>query len=82
MADASQLAQHALWLAVVLSMPVIGTAAIVSLVTAVFQATTQVQDITIAHLPRFVAVVIALAVFGSWMGQHLVGFAVLAFSGG
>ncbi len=80
--DVAQLAQTALWLAVVLSLPVVGVAALVSLVTALFQAATQVQDITIAHLPRFVAVVVALAVLAGWMGRHLVSFTQLAFSGG
>lgn len=80
--DAAQLAQNALWLAVLLSLPIVGIAALVSLVTALFQAATQVHDITIAHLPRFVTVVVALAVLSGWMGRHLVSFATVAFSGG
>jgi type III secretion HrpO family protein len=80
-ADLAQLANEALALALVLSLPVVAVAALVSLVTALFQAATQVQDATIAHLPRFVAVVVALAVLGRWMGQELVAFATLAFSG-
>jgi flagellar biosynthesis protein FliQ len=82
MADPGELAQTALWLAVVLSLPVVGVGALVSLIMALFQAATQVQDITIAHLPRFVAVVIAIAVFGTWMGRHLVSFTTLALGGG
>ncbi len=81
MADPAELAQTALWLAVVLSLPVVGVGALVSLIMALFQAATQVQDITIAHLPRFVAVVIALALFGTWMGRHLVSFTTLALGG-
>lgn len=81
MADVTQLAQTALWLSVVLTLPVIGIAALVSLVMAVLQAATQVNDMTIAHLPRFVAVVVALGVFSGWMGRHLVSFTVLAFGG-
>jgi flagellar biosynthesis protein FliQ len=80
--DFAQLAQTALWLTVVLSLPIVGVAALVSLITALFQAATQVHDITIAHLPRFVAVVVALALLTGWMGQQLVAFARLAFSGG
>jgi type III secretion HrpO family protein len=81
-ATLTTLAQQALWLSIVLSLPVVGVAAVVSLVMALFQAATQVQDITIAHLPRFVAVVVTLAVLGPWMGQHLVAFAATTFGGG
>ena len=82
MSDPGTLAANALWLAVALSLPVVGIAALVSLVMALFQAMTQIQDITIAHLPRFVAVIVSLAVLGPWMGRHLASFATLAFSGG
>lgn len=82
MSDPATLAQTALWLALTLSLPVIGVAALVSLLMALLQAMSQIQDITIAHLPRFVVVVIALAVLGGWMGRHLVAFTALALSGG
>ncbi len=82
MSDPATLAESALWLAVALSLPVVGIAALASLVMALFQAMTQIQDITIAHLPRFVAVVLSLAVLGPWMGRHLASFAALALGGG
>ncbi len=76
----SFLTQNALWLAVILSLPAVGVAALVSLVMALFQAATQVHDITIAHLPRFIATVMALAVSGAWIGRELTAFAVQVFS--
>jgi len=77
--DLHQLATSALGLALTLSLPIVGVAALVSLVMALFQAATQVQDATIAHLPRFVAVVVALALLAPWMGRQLVAFASVAF---
>ena len=75
LAGFSLLTQNALWLAVALSLPAVGVAAVVSLLMALFQASTQVQDITIAHLPRFIATIVALAVSGAWTGRELtVGF--------
>ena len=79
-ADFSLLTQNALWLAVVLSLPVVGVAALVSLVMAVFQAATQVNDMTIAHLPRFIATALALAVTGGWIGRELTSFAAQLFA--
>lgn len=79
-ANLTLLTQNALWLAVVLSLPVVIVASVVSLLVAVFQAATQVQDATIAHLPRFVATAVALAVTGGWISQEISNFAAQIFS--
>jgi type III secretion protein S len=68
-------ARQALVLAALLSLPVIGVAAVVGLVVAAVQAATQIQDPTIAHLPRIVAVTAALAIVGPWMGSQVATFA-------
>jgi flagellar biosynthetic protein FliQ len=65
-------ARDALLLALSLSLPVLGVAAVVGLVVAALQAAVQIQDPTVAHLPRLLAVVAALVVLGPWMG-HAVG---------
>jgi type III secretion HrpO family protein len=75
-------AQEALLLAVAVSLPVVGAAALIGLLVAVFQAATQVQDQTIAHLPRFVVVAVVLALTGPWMGAQIATFAARVFSGG
>jgi type III secretion HrpO family protein len=78
----TELAESALMLAVMLSLPVVGLAALVGLLVAAFQAVTQLQDPTIAHLPRFLVVALVLAVVAPWMGSQISAFAVQAFSGG
>jgi type III secretion HrpO family protein len=72
-------AREALLLAVALSLPIVGVAAIVGLVVAAFQAASQIQDPTIAHLPRLLAVVAALVVVAPWMGHELGAFAERMF---
>jgi type III secretion HrpO family protein len=74
-------AQQALMLSLAVALPVLAIAALVGLVMAVVQAATQVQDPTLAHLPRLVAVSIALAVMGPWMGRQIVAFAARALAG-
>jgi len=74
------LGESALLLSLLLSLPVVGIAAVVGLVVAAFQAATQLQDATIAHLPRLVAVAPALAVLGPWMGSEIAGFAIEALA--
>jgi type III secretion HrpO family protein len=68
-------ARQALVLAALVSLPVIGVAALVGLLVAAIQAATQIQDPTLAHLPRIVAVTATLAVLGPWMGWQIASFA-------
>jgi flagellar biosynthesis protein FliQ len=68
-------AQGALMLSLAIVLPVLAVAAIVGLVVAAFQAASQIQDPTIAHLPRLLAVVAALVVVGPWMGSQIGVFA-------
>jgi type III secretion HrpO family protein len=73
-------AQQALWLVLAVSLPALGVAAIVGLLVAALQAASQIQDPTLAHLPRLLAVVVALALLGPWMGHEVAAFAQMAFS--
>ncbi|HVJ20204.1 MAG TPA: type III secretion system export apparatus subunit SctS [Polyangiaceae bacterium] len=82
LSDLTELAQTALLLAVAVSLPVVGIAAVVGLLVAALQAVTQLQDATIAHLPRFLVVALALALAGPWMGEQIASFALQAFGGG
>ncbi|HEY5145461.1 MAG TPA: flagellar biosynthetic protein FliQ, partial [Polyangiaceae bacterium] len=73
-------AQQALLLVVAVSLPVLAVAAVVGFVVAAFQAASQIQDPTIAHLPRLIAVVAALAILGPWMGHQVAAFATNMFA--
>jgi flagellar biosynthetic protein FliQ len=72
-------AQQALLLMIALSLPVLAVGALVGLVIAAFQAASQIQDPTLAHLPRLLAVIAALAWLGPWMGREVSAFAEQAF---
>jgi flagellar biosynthesis protein FliQ len=80
-AELAHRAQEALLLSVAIALPVVAVAAVVGLVVAVFQAATQIQDVTLAHLPRFLAVAVALAIFGPWMGRQIAAFAARILAG-
>jgi type III secretion HrpO family protein len=72
-------ARDALLLALLLSLPIVAIAATVGLVVAAFQAATQIQDPTVAHLPRLLAVVGALVLLAPWMGREIGAFAERIF---
>jgi flagellar biosynthetic protein FliQ len=74
-------AQEALLLSVAVAMPVIAIAAVVGLLVAALQAATQIQDVTLSHLPRLLSVALALAILGPWMGRQIALFAVRIFAG-
>jgi flagellar biosynthesis protein FliQ len=74
-------AQQALLVMIASSLPILGVAAVVGLLTAVFQAASQIQDPTLAHLPRLLAIVAVLALLGPWMGHQVASFALQVFAG-
>lgn len=69
-----RLATEALYLALVVSMPVLAVSLVVGLVVAIFQAVTQVQEQTLSFVPKLLAVGLTLAVGGAWMGGELIRF--------
>jgi flagellar biosynthesis protein FliQ len=66
-----QVVREALYLVLLVSAPPLLTSLLVGLVMSVFQASTQLQDQTLAFVPKLVAVLAALAVTGPWIGQQL-----------
>jgi type III secretion HrpO family protein len=82
LASLTHAAQDALLLVVILSMPALAIAAMVGLVVAALQAASQIQDPTLAHLPRMLAVVAVLAIAGPWMGRSIAEFAARLFAAG
>ena len=69
------LGREALLLVLVVSAPPLLSALVVGLVTGVLQAATQVQEPTVAVVPRLVAVFVALAVAAPWIGARVAQFA-------
>jgi len=76
MTDASvlDLAQRALMVAVLVSAPVLGIGLIVGLLVSIFQAATQIQEMTLTFVPKIIASIAAVVIFGPWMLTSLVNF--------
>ncbi len=75
------LAREALLLATAMSLPIVAAAALVGIVVGAIQSATSLQDAAIAHLPRLLAVVVAIALTAPWMARTLGAFATRAFGG-
>ncbi|MBP0726226.1 flagellar biosynthesis protein FliQ [Bacillus sp. RG28] len=74
------LAQKAIYTLFVVSGPLLIIALVVGLVVSIFQATTQIQEQTLAFIPKIVAVLVALIFFGPWMLTKIVEFTYQIFS--
>jgi len=57
-----------------ISAPVLSIGLVVGLVVSVFQAATQIQEMTLTFVPKIVAVGAALVIFGPWMMKSMVTF--------
>lgn len=59
--------------------PLLVVALATGLAVSVFQATTQIQEQTLAFVPKIVAVLIGIVFFGSWMLGTVTNFATDIF---
>lgn len=78
--QAIDLARQAVWMVIVLSLPVLVTGLVVALVVSVLQAVTQVHDPTLSLVPRIIAMLLAIVIVAPWMFSKLVAFGREMFS--
>ncbi len=71
--------REAMLTAFLLAAPPIITALVVGLVISIFQAVTQIQEMTLAIVPKMVAVLIALVVAYPWLLETLTRYTTQIF---
>lgn len=74
------LGQGALLTIAAVAAPVLLISMIVGLLISLFQAVTQINEMTLTFVPKVVAVVGALVVFGPWMMHTLLGYTTQLFA--
>ncbi|KRF37447.1 flagellar biosynthesis protein FliQ [Nocardioides sp. Soil805] len=57
-----------------LSAPILVTSLVIGFTISLFQSMTQIQEFTLAFVPKLVGVGLALLISGGWMLQTLVDF--------
>ncbi|ANB59642.1 flagellar biosynthesis protein FliQ [Anoxybacteroides amylolyticum] len=75
-----QLAERGVYMVLVVCGPLMLLALAVGLLISIFQATTQIQEQTLAFVPKIVAVLIGLIFFGPWMLSRMVSYAYEIFN--
>ena len=66
--------QEAIQVAIMIIGPLLGTALVVGLVVSLFQAITSIQEMTLAFIPKILAIALILLFFSSWMLEMLTDF--------
>lgn len=69
-----EIALKTMLVALKLSAPILGTALALGFVISLFQSMTQIQEFTLAFVPKLVGVGLALLVCGNWMLHTLISF--------
>lgn len=60
--------------------PLLLLALAVGLIISIFQATTQIQEQTLAFVPKIVAVLLGIVFFGPWMLSHMLSYTTEIFA--
>jgi flagellar biosynthetic protein FliQ len=68
------LAGRAVYTVLVVSAPMLIIGLLVGVIISIFQATTQIQEQTLAFVPKIVAVMLSILFFGPWILQTLVDY--------
>ncbi|MHB0912653.1 MAG: flagellar biosynthesis protein FliQ [Armatimonadota bacterium] len=71
--------QKALSMAFMLCAPLLGLSLVVGLVISIFQAATQIHEMTLTFIPKILAVSVVLVALGPWMLHQVVSYTTNLF---
>ncbi|KOF09914.1 flagellar biosynthesis protein FliQ [Planococcus glaciei] len=69
-----KLAEQSIYMILLISAPLLLIALGVGLLVSIFQAMTQIQEQTLAFIPKILAVFLSIIIFGPWMLTMLLDF--------
>jgi len=68
------LGQNAMQVTLMISAPLLLAALVTGLVVSIFQAATQINEMTLSFIPKLLAMATTLVIAGPWMLKLLVGY--------
>jgi flagellar biosynthetic protein FliQ len=72
--------KQALEVTMLVSAPLLLSALITGLLVSIFQAATQINEMTLSFIPKLIVMFLAMIVFGSWMIGVLVDYTQRLFA--
>ncbi|HEY3730267.1 MAG TPA: flagellar biosynthesis protein FliQ [Steroidobacteraceae bacterium] len=68
------IAQHAIEMTAMLAAPMLLVALTIGLLVGIFQAATQINEMTLSFIPKLIGMAAALLIAGPWMLKELVNY--------
>jgi flagellar biosynthetic protein FliQ len=81
LSQATDLVRQALTLALIISAPMLLIGLVVGIIVSLLQAVTQIQEQTLTFVPKITAMIAAAVLLLPWIGQRLLDYAAMIFSG-
>lgn len=78
---AIQLFSQLMWTAALIAAPVLLVTLLVGLLVSIFQAVTQIQEMSLTFIPKLLATAVVLVSIGPWMLKRLVDYAAALIQG-
>lgn len=70
----TSIGQQALWVTMIIAAPLLLSALAIGLLVGMFQAATQINEMTLSFIPKLLVLVAALTIAGPWMLGVIVTF--------
>ena len=74
------LSQNALLVSMIVAGPILLASLVIGSLVSLFQAATQINEVTLTFIPKIIVIALVLALLGSWMGQQLISFTANLFN--
>lgn len=68
--------KSAMQVALMLSMPILIVSLVAGLLVSIFQAITQIQEMTLTFIPKIIAVALTLLFLAPWMAKLLTNYTI------
>lgn len=73
--------RHAMEVTLMIAAPMLLVALIIGLVVSIFQAATQINEMTLSFIPKLIGIFVALVVAGPWMLTVMLDYMRELFTG-
>lgn len=70
----SEMTRDALFLIIMVSLPVLLVSLVIGLIISIFQTVTSIQEQTLTFVPKIIGVFLALVLLGPWMMDSMVEY--------
>lgn len=74
-----EIGREALLVVLKVGLPVLGATLLVGILVSIFQAVTQVHELTLTFVPKILVVILILVVLGPWMVRTVLDFVIQLF---